>query len=55
MIKETITKKSELIINEKQVEKLGKKIKLHKTDEFKGLTYDEIIEKIKSKKEMSNE
>lgn len=52
MVKETINKPSELVINEQPVTKLGKKVKLTKTEEFKHLTYNELLTKINIKKEL---
>lgn len=54
MVKDTITKPSELLINEQPVEKLGKKVKLYKVDEFKGLNVNDIIKKVLQSKEVKN-
>jgi hypothetical protein len=42
-----VEKVTQIVINGQIPEKLGKKIKLYKTEEFKGLNVNDIIQKAK--------
>ena len=54
-INDKVTRPEQLLINGVQPEKLGKKVKLYKTDEFKGLNVNEIIEKAKDLRKQKSE